>query len=83
PLKEDIRPIVNETSQLALPADGTVSQLGAIREDQIIQAKGHYYTVETLLAGQYQLAEQFHNGQFITTYLSPKDYHRVHMPCDG
>ncbi|OTA20807.1 phosphatidylserine decarboxylase [Xenorhabdus beddingii] len=83
PLKEDIRPIVNETNQLALPADGTVSQLGAIREDQIIQAKGHYYTVEALLAGQYQLAEQFRNGQFITTYLSPKDYHRVHMPCDG
>ncbi|SFN34226.1 archaetidylserine decarboxylase [Xenorhabdus japonica] len=82
-LKEDIRPIVNEVHQLALPADGTVSQLGAIREDQIIQAKGHYYTIEALLAGQYQLAEQFRNGQFITTYLSPKDYHRVHMPCDG
>ncbi|MDC9613709.1 archaetidylserine decarboxylase [Xenorhabdus khoisanae] len=83
PLKEDIRPIVNEANQLALPADGTVSQLGAIREEQIIQAKGHYYTVEALLAGQYQLAGQFRNGQFITTYLSPKDYHRVHMPCDG
>ncbi|AOM41583.1 archaetidylserine decarboxylase [Xenorhabdus hominickii] len=83
PLKEGIRPIVNDAHQLALPADGTVSQLGAIREDQIIQAKGHYYTVEALLAGQYQLAEQFRNGQFITTYLSPKDYHRVHMPCDG
>ncbi len=83
PLKEDIRPIVNEANQLALPADGTVSQLGAIREDQIIQAKGHYYTIEALLAGQYQLAEQFRNGQFITIYLSPKDYHRVHMPCDG
>ncbi|MBD2795513.1 phosphatidylserine decarboxylase [Xenorhabdus sp. 18] len=83
PLKEDIRPVVNEAHQLALPADGTVSQLGAIREDQIIQAKGHYYTIEALLAGQYQLAEQFRDGQFITTYLSPRDYHRVHMPCDG
>ncbi|MBC8944438.1 archaetidylserine decarboxylase [Xenorhabdus indica] len=83
PLKEGIRPIVNETHQLALPADGTISQLGAIREEQIIQAKGHYYTVEALLAGQYQLAEQFRNGQFVTIYLSPKDYHRVHMPCDG
>ncbi|MEX0445023.1 archaetidylserine decarboxylase [Xenorhabdus sp. SGI246] len=82
-LKEGIRPIVNETHQLALPADGTISQLGAIREEQIIQAKGHYYTVEALLAGQYQLAEQFRNGQFVTIYLSPKDYHRVHMPCDG
>ncbi|WFQ81513.1 archaetidylserine decarboxylase [Xenorhabdus sp. SF857] len=83
PLKESIRPIANEIHQLALPADGTISQLGAIREDQIIQAKGHYYTIEALLAGQYQLAEQFRHGQFITTYLSPRDYHRVHMPCDG
>ncbi|CEK21423.1 archaetidylserine decarboxylase [Xenorhabdus nematophila] len=83
PLKEDIRPIVNEANQLALPADGAVSQLGAIREDQIIQAKGHYYTVEALLAGQHQLAEQFRDGQFVTIYLSPKDYHCVHMPCDG
>ncbi|CDG23082.1 Phosphatidylserine decarboxylase proenzyme [Xenorhabdus poinarii G6] len=83
PLKEGIRPVVNEPHQLVLPADGTVSQLGAIREDQIIQAKGHYYTIEALLAGQHQLAKQFCHGQFITTYLSPKDYHRVHMPCDG
>lgn len=83
PLKEGIRPIVNEAHQLALPADGTISQLGMIRDDQIIQAKGHYYTVEALLAGQHQLAEQFRNGHFVTTYLSPKDYHRVHMPCDG
>ncbi|WP_319931443.1 archaetidylserine decarboxylase [Xenorhabdus santafensis] len=83
PLKEETRPIVDGAHQLALPADGVVSQLGAIREDQIIQAKGHYYTVEALLAGQHQMAKQFCNGQFITTYLSPKDYHRVHMPCDG
>ncbi|WP_340609925.1 archaetidylserine decarboxylase [Xenorhabdus bharatensis] len=83
PLKEGIRPVVNETHLLALPADGAISQLGAIREEQIIQAKGHYYTVEALLAGQHQLAEQFRNGQFVTIYLSPKDYHRVHMPCDG
>ncbi|PHM44540.1 phosphatidylserine decarboxylase [Xenorhabdus mauleonii] len=83
PLKDEMRPIVDGTHQLALPADGVVSQLGAIREDQIIQAKGHYYTVEALLAGQHQMAKQFSNGQFITTYLSPKDYHRVHMPCDG
>jgi phosphatidylserine decarboxylase len=83
PLKDEARPIISGDCQLALPADGTISQLGEIREEQIIQAKGHYYTIEALLAGQYQLAEQFRNGQFVTTYLSPKDYHRVHMPCDG
>ncbi|WP_036773363.1 archaetidylserine decarboxylase [Photorhabdus australis] len=83
PLKDDVRPIISEEHQLALPADGVISQLGHIRADQILQAKGHYYTLEALLAGNYQLAEIFRDGQFVTTYLSPKDYHRVHMPCDG
>ena len=69
--------------QLAQPADGAVSQLGSIDNDLIFQAKGHNYTVEALLAGQYELADKFRNGDFITTYLSPSDYHRVHMPCDG
>ncbi|AKH63003.1 MULTISPECIES: archaetidylserine decarboxylase [Photorhabdus] len=83
PLKEDVRPVVSEEHQLALPADGIISQLGNIRTDQILQAKGHHYTLEALLAGNHQLAEIFRDGQFVTTYLSPKDYHRVHMPCDG
>lgn len=82
-LKEDSRPVVAESNQLAQPADGAVSQLGAIENDQIFQAKGHYYTIEALLAGNYQLADKFRGGDFITTYLSPRDYHRVHMPCDG
>lgn len=82
-LKEDARPIVSEDNQFAQPADGAVSQLGPINNDLIFQAKGHHYTVDALLAGQYQLAEKFHDGQFITTYLAPSDYHRVHMPCDG
>ncbi|CAK7003977.1 archaetidylserine decarboxylase [Providencia sp.] len=82
-LKEDVRPIVEKDNQLAQPADGAVSQLGSINDGIIFQAKGHNYTVEALLAGQYQLAEHFRGGQFITTYLSPSDYHRVHMPCDG
>ncbi|HEF8772590.1 archaetidylserine decarboxylase [Providencia manganoxydans] len=83
PLKEEARPLVSGNHQLAQPADGAVSQLGLIQDDQIFQAKGHNYTVEALLAGNYQLADKFRNGDFITTYLSPSDYHRVHMPCDG
>lgn len=82
-LKENVRPIVALDNQLAQPADGAVSQLGSINDDLIFQAKGHNYTIEALLAGQYQLAEKFRGGEFITTYLSPSDYHRVHMPCDG
>ncbi|NHX34028.1 phosphatidylserine decarboxylase, partial [Escherichia coli] len=76
-LKEGARPIVEKEHQLAQPADGAVSQLGPINDDLIFQAKGHNYTVEALLAGQYQLAERFRGGDFITTYLSPSDYHRV------
>ncbi|SPP32029.1 Phosphatidylserine decarboxylase proenzyme [Arsenophonus endosymbiont of Aleurodicus floccissimus] len=83
PLKQNIRPIVAATNQLALPADGVISQLGLIIDDQILQAKGHSYSLEVLLAGNYILTEQFQNGLFVTTYLSPRDYHRVHMPCDG
>ncbi|BBG60341.1 phosphatidylserine decarboxylase [Providencia rustigianii] len=82
-LKDGARPIVEPEHQLAQPADGAVSQLGPIEDNLIFQAKGHNYTVEALLAGQYQLAEKFRGGDFITTYLSPSDYHRVHMPCDG
>lgn len=83
PLRDGARPIVAEPNVLALPADGAISQLGAIRDDQIFQAKGHNYTLEALLAGNHLLAEPFRNGLFATTYLAPRDYHRVHMPCDG
>ncbi|EEG87236.1 putative phosphatidylserine decarboxylase [Proteus penneri ATCC 35198] len=82
-LKDGARPIIEGNDKLALPADGAVSQLGPIQDDQILQAKGHHYTLEALLAGNFMLADKFRNGQFITTYLSPRDYHRVHMPCDG
>jgi phosphatidylserine decarboxylase len=54
-----------------------------IHDDQIFQAKGHNYSLEALLAGNYVLAEPFRNGLFATTYLAPRDYHRVHMPCNG
>nr|WP_154624510.1 MULTISPECIES: archaetidylserine decarboxylase [unclassified Providencia] len=83
PLKDEVRPLVEGQHQLGQPADGAVSQLGPIQDGHIFQAKGHNYTVEALLAGNYQLAEKFRHGDFITTYLSPSDYHRVHMPCDG
>ena len=66
-----------------MPADGVINQLGNIEEDKLLQAKGHSYTLEALLAGNYQMADKFRNGTFVTTYLSPRDYHRVHMPCNG
>lgn len=83
PLRDGARPIVADANWLALPADGAISQLGPIRDDQIFRAKGHYYSLEALLAGNYLLAEPFRNGLFATTYLAPRDYHRVHMPCAG
>lgn len=83
PLKADARPIVEGENVLCLPADGRVSECGAIQENLLLQAKGHFFTLETLLAEDHTLAAQFKDGTFITTYLSPRDYHRVHMPCDG
>ncbi|AVZ81889.1 phosphatidylserine decarboxylase [Edwardsiella ictaluri] len=83
PLRDGVRPLAEFDDGVVLPADGAISQLGPIDEDRILQAKGHDYTLEALLAGQYPLAETFRGGQFVTTYLSPRDYHRVHMPCDG
>ncbi|MDT9587270.1 MAG: archaetidylserine decarboxylase [Candidatus Arsenophonus melophagi] len=82
-LKEETRPIISGDNQLALPADGVISQLGLILDDQILQAKGHSYSLEALLAGSYMLVNKFRNGTFVTTYLSPRDYHRVHIPCNS
>ncbi len=65
------------------PVDGAISQLGAIDGDAILQAKGHSYTVQAMLGGDAELARPFLGGHFATLYLSPKDYHRIHMPCDG
>ncbi len=65
------------------PVDGAISQLGVIRSNQIIQAKGRNYSATALMGGDSELAEKFHDGNFATLYLSPKDYHRVHMPCNG
>ena len=81
PLKPGARPIAN--AKMVSPVDGAISQLGAIEKDQIFQAKGHQYSTTALVGGDEQLAQQFQDGSFATIYLSPKDYHRIHMPCDG
>ncbi|MDQ6628309.1 MAG: archaetidylserine decarboxylase [Pseudomonadota bacterium] len=80
-LKPGARPIA--AADLVCPVDGTISQLGGIEHDQILQAKGHRYSTAALVGGDGALAQRFHDGSFVTLYLSPKDYHRIHMPCDG
>jgi phosphatidylserine decarboxylase len=65
------------------PVDGAISQCGAIQRDQIVQAKGHRYSSAALLGGDAALARAFDDGAFATLYLSPRDYHRIHMPCAG
>lgn len=82
-LKPDARPIAEENKCIVHPADACVSQFGTINEGEIIQAKGHSYSAQQLLGGDSELFQQFEDGHFATLYLSPKDYHRVHMPCDG
>ena len=81
PLKVNARPIAK--AEFICPVDGAISQFGNIEKDQIFQAKGHHYSTLALLAGQQALADKFDNGHFACLYLSPKDYHRIHMPCDG
>jgi phosphatidylserine decarboxylase len=80
-LKPGARPLAR--ADLICPVDGAISQFGAIERDQIFQAKGHHYSTTALVGGDAALAAQFENGHFATLYLSPKDYHRIHMPCDG
>ena len=81
PLKEGARPLAN--ADFICPVDGAISQFGAIARDQIFQAKGHSYSTTALVGGDATLAARFENGLFATLYLSPKDYHRIHMPCAG
>lgn len=80
-LKDGARPLA--PSRWICPVDGAISQFGAIEHDQIFQAKGHRYSTTALVGGDAALAAQFENGHFATLYLSPRDYHRIHMPCDG
>jgi phosphatidylserine decarboxylase len=80
-LKAHVRPLA--AADLLCPVDGAISQFGAIHGERIFQAKGHDYTARALLGGDAALAARFHGGHFATLYLSPKDYHRIHMPCAG
>ncbi len=82
PLKAGARTINAQADSIVCPADGAVSQLGPITGDQVFQAKGHSYSLSDLLASEAD-AKAFENGHFATIYLSPRDYHRVHMPFAG
>ena len=80
-LKPDARPLAK--ADWVCPVDGAISQFGKIEKDQIFQAKGHHYSTRALVGGDAALAAQFDEGHFACLYLSPKDYHRIHMPCDA
>ena len=80
-LKDGARPLAD--APLICPVDGAISQFGAIEGEQIFQAKGHSYSATALVGGDAELAAQFKDGHFATLYLSPRDYHRIHMPCAG
>ena len=80
-LKPGARPLAD--APYICPVDGAISQFGAIERDQIFQAKGHHYSTRALVGGDAALAAQFDHGSFATIYLSPRDYHRIHMPCEG
>ena len=80
-LRSDARPLAS--ARWLCPVDGAISQFGAIENGQIFQAKGHHYSATALVGGDSALAAQFTHGSFATLYLSPRDYHRIHMPCAG
>ena len=80
-LKPGARPLA--AADLVCPVDGAISQFGPVQRDQIFQAKGHSYSTVALVGGDAALAAPFADGWFATLYLSPRDYHRIHMPCAG
>ena len=82
-LKTDVRPVDTDDNCLVSPVDAAVSQAGSIKQDKIFQAKTHDYSLNALLGGTGQRADEFANGKFATLYLSPHDYHRIHMPYAG
>jgi len=81
PLRKGTRPICNDG--ICCPVDGTISQIGSIVDNTLVQAKNHSYDLTALLGGSAVLANSFSNGSFCTIYLSPRDYHRIHMPLNG
>ena len=82
-LKSEARPIAQATGAIACPADGRISAMGKIADARVFQAKGLDYSLLSLLGGDGQATERLGNGQFMTIYLSPRDYHRLHMPLSG
>lgn len=82
-LKPGMRPIDERESVLVSPVDGAISQLGSVTDDRVFQAKGQSFSLSELLGGDHQRASEFADGEFATIYLSPKDYHRIHMPMAG
>ena len=82
-LKDGARPLDTTPGAVLSPADGAISQLGPIEHGRVFQAKGHSFSVLELLGGDSARAAPFMGGDFATVYLSPKDYHRVHMPLAG
>jgi len=80
-LRPDARPLAD--AAFICPVDGRISQFGAIEDDQIFQAKGHKFSTTALVGGDAALAAKFQHGSFANLYLSPRDYHRIHMPVDG
>ena len=82
-LRDGIRPVVTGDENIILPVDGRVSQLGEIKAGRIFQAKGHDFSLRELLGGRDDIAAPFDDGLFSTVYLSPRDYHRIHMPMTG
>ncbi len=82
-LKTDARPIAHQPGAIACPCDGKVSQVGYIKQGKLIQAKGHDFGLLQLLGGDEELSDTFAGGAYSTIYLSPRDYHRVHMPLSG
>lgn len=82
-LKAGMRPIDTESEAVVSPADGAINQLGEITDGKLLQAKGKHFSLVNLLGGDPAIAEPFQGGSFCTVYLSPKDYHRVHMPLGG
>ncbi|PHS19551.1 MAG: phosphatidylserine decarboxylase [Kangiella sp.] len=82
-IKAETRPIDESENAFCSPVDGAMSQFGKIEDGRIVQAKNHHYSALELLGGDKELADNFIDGEFCTIYLAPKDYHRIHMPCDG
>ena len=82
-LRAGTRPLPSDAHAIACPVDGTISEIGVIDDDRLLQAKGRHYTLDALLAGQRHWVERFRGGRFATIYLAPYNYHRIHMPLAG